>query len=245
MIDDNFISKRLKEVKPGTINVVLRHLKSAFNYAVDHEMVNSNPFLKIKMLKVVKKGREFFTTDDLEKIASVITRQDDHQMMRFLLLTGIRIGELLSLNWSNIHLDQQIIKVLGKGSKLRVIGISADLGILINEIDKRNGSDLVFPGLRSSPNGIMVAFGKRSYPRLASRFKRHFNNAGVMGTLHKFRHTFASHMIMNGVGERALQLILGHESISTTTIYSHLSRNYLKDAMDKIKIDTLLKTQNN
>jgi len=240
LLEDNFINVRLGQVKPGSVNVEIRHLKSAFTYAIGHEYIILNPFKKIKQLKVEKFGEKFFTIDDLKKIDTVINRQDDNQMMWFLILTGMRIGELLSLPWGEIHLNQGIIKVLGKGNKVRIIGISKDLKDLIENIHRDKNAILVFPGMRNSKGNTMEVFGKRSYSRIAKRFKVYFQEAGVEGTLHKFRHTFASQMLMKGVGERALQMLLGHESITTTEIYSHLSNDFLKDIMNKLRVEELL-----
>jgi len=239
LLEDNFINVRLGQVKPGSVNVEIRHLKSAFSYAIEHEYIDSNPFKKIKQLKVEKFGEKFFTVDDLKRIDSVISRQDDHQMMWFLILTGMRIGELLSLPWAVVHFEQGIIKVLGKGNKVRIIGISEDLSDLIDEIPRDDNAILVFPGMRNSKGNSKEVFGKRSYSRIAKRFKVYFQDAGVEGTLHKFRHTFASQMLMKGVGERALQMLLGHESITTTEIYSHLSNDFLKDIMNKLRVEEL------
>lgn len=190
-------------------------------------------------MKVEKIGEKFFTIDDLKRIEAVVTRQDDRQIMWFLILTGMRIGELLSLTWDDIHLDQGIIKVLGKGNKVRIIRINEDLKGLLDQLKADSGDVLVFPGLRNASGNTKTTFGKRSYSRIAKRFKSYFVKAGVQGTLHKFRHTFACRMLMKGVGERTLQMLLGHESITTTEIYSHLSMDFLVDIMNKLTISEL------
>ncbi len=239
LIEDKFITTRLSQVKPGSVNNEIRHLKAAFNYAVEREYVELNPFQRIKQLKVESVGEKFFTVDDLKKIEENINREDDRQLMWFLILTGLRIGELLSLQWSSIHFDQRIIKVRGKGNKVRIVGINEDLLELIHTIPRYDTSDYVFPGMRNAPGETKEPFGQRSYSRIARRFKAYFQKSGVDGTLHKFRHTFASQMLMRGVGERAVQLLMGHESITTTEIYSHLSMDFLSNVMNVLKISDL------
>jgi integrase/recombinase XerC len=239
LLEDAFISIRLKQVKSSSVNVETRHLKSAFNYAVEHEYIESNPFKKIKLLKVERPGKKFFTVDELKRIDDAIIREDDKLLMWFLVLTGMRISEFLSLKWNDIHIEQAIIKVRGKGNKVRIVGISDDLNELLGKFPKYTDSNLLLPGLRNAPGQTMIPYGKRSYSRIRKRFTDYFAEANVQGTLHKFRHTFASQMLMKGVGERTVQMLLGHESITTTEVYSHLTTDFLIQSMNHLRVSEL------
>jgi site-specific recombinase XerD len=238
-IEDEFVSVRLERVKPGTVNNELRHLKAAFNHAVDREYVESNPFLKVKLLKVTKSGSQFFSVEELRKLDKVIDREDYQQIMWMLVLTGMRIGELLDLKWKNIYLEQRLIRIHGKGDKVRIVGISDDLLSIVQGITRYENSEFVFPGLQFISQTEKSAYGKRSYSHLRRKFSEYLDQAGIQGSFHKFRHTFASLMLMRGVSGRAVQMLLGHESITTTELYTHLPNEFLVGVMNTLSISEI------
>jgi integrase/recombinase XerD len=154
-------------------------------------------------------------------------------MLELLYGCGLRVSELTNLKISNLFLEIDFIKILGKGDKERLVPIGSEaikfLRIFIEEIRvhiafKPGKEDFVFLNMRGSPISRVMVF--LIIKNLAKR-------AGINKSIspHTFRHSFATHLIEGGADLRAVQEMLGHESITTTEIYTHLDRDYLRDTI--------------
>jgi integrase/recombinase XerD len=146
---------------------------------------------------------------------------------------GLRVSELINLKLSNLYLNIDFIKVTGKGDKERLVPIGSEaikyLGIYINEHrvhqDIKSGyQDFVFLNRRGAPLSRVMVF---------LIIKELADKTGLTKSIspHTFRHSFATHLIEGGADLRAVQEMLGHESITTTEIYTHLDRDYLRDTI--------------
>ncbi|MEJ7694264.1 tyrosine-type recombinase/integrase, partial [Daejeonella sp.] len=144
-----------------------------------------------------------------------------------------RVSELTGLKISNLHLDIEFIKILGKGNKERLVPIGSEaikfLNIYIHEVRvhvpvKSGKEDFVFLNRRGSPLSRVMVF---------LIIKDLAKAAGITKSIspHTFRHSFATHLIEGGADLRAVQEMLGHESITTTEIYTHLDRDYLRETI--------------
>ena len=213
-------------------------LKSFYNYMLDMDCISKNPCDDIKSPKIPKNLPKFLTEEEVFKLLDIkCTKPIDYRnkaMLEVLYATGMRISELLNLEISNINYIDESIKVMGKGSKERIIPISdvtiKYLKIYIDEyrnfILKNNTSEYVFinyNGKRMSRQGF---FKILKYVCQKSGINKDISP-------HVLRHSFATHLLNNGADLRIIQELLGHENISTTEIYSHISNEKIKDDYSK------------
>lgn len=216
--------------KSKTKSHYLTVLKSFYNYMLDIEVINSNPCSNIKSPKIEKNLPKYLTVEEINKLLDIkLTKPIDYRnkaMLELLYATGMRISELLDLKLSNYYEDDAIIKVMGKGSKERICPIGdltiKYLNIYINEyrnyILKTKQSEYIFinyNGNRMSRQGFFKIIKKICEEK---NIKKEISP-------HILRHSFATHLLNNGADLRIIQELLGHENISTTEIYSHISKD--------------------
>lgn len=220
---------RLDFVKPQTVNCELILLHHFFRYAMDMKYIYSNPTQHIKKIKKpTKKAPRFLTkkeiTDLLRQSSPALSN-----IVRFLLNTGMRWGELRNLEWDDIDWNEKRIHIRikehwsPKGEE-RKIPINHNVQRILKTLPKRSG--WVFTtktGSQVRQQGTWTAF------KLACQ-RAKLDSA----TLHTLRHTFASHLVMAGVDLATVSKLLGHKNISTTMIYSHLSPDHLSQAVEKL-----------
>lgn len=204
-------------------------LKSFFNYMLDLEKITINPCDNIKMPKLEKKLPKFLTEEEVNKLLNVDLRTPidyrNKAMLELLYATGMRISELLDLTLYNYYEEDMCVKVMGKGSKERIIPIGditkKYLNLYINKyrnyILKTKDSEYLFinyNGNRMSRQGFFKILKKQCS----------INHINKEISPHILRHSFATHLLNNGADLRIIQELLGHENISTTEIYSHISK---------------------
>ena len=222
---------RLGFVKPQTVNYELTCLHHFFRYAVEMKYIRSNPTQEIKKIrKPQRKAPRFLTR---EEIARLLTKASPNlnNIIRFLLNTGLRWGELRSLEWEDVDWNERVIHIRikegwsPKGGE-RKVPMNDNVQQILNVLPKTH--QWVFTtktGSQVRQQGTWNAF------KLACR------RAGIEdATLHSLRHTFASHLVMAGVDLATVSKLLGHRDISTTMIYSHLSPDHLQQAVEKLRL---------
>ena len=232
----NFLYKSEETAK--TKSHYLTVLKSFYNCMIDLDRINVNPCENIKMPKIEKKLPKFLTLEEVDKLLNVELREPldyrNKAMLELLYATGMRITELLDLKLSNYYEDDAYVKVMGKGSKERIIPIGditiKYLNIYINEhrnfILKTKQSDYLFVnynGNRLSRQGFFKLLKKLC----------DLNHIKKEVSPHVIRHSFATHLINNVANLKVIQELLGHENISTTEIYTHLSKEKLVEDYSK------------
>ena len=215
-------------------------IKSFFGYLLLEEKIDINPTELIESPKLSKKLPDTLNVEDIEKILSSINIDNfeglrNRAIIETLYSCGLRVSELINITYQNLFLDIGFIKVLGKSSKERLvpIGKSAIKYIkLYNERFRNNmkvkpGNEgylfLNRRGSKISRNMIFIIIKNISDKILLKK----------KISPHTFRHSFATHMIEGGADLRAVQEMLGHESITTTEIYTHLNREYLREVVNK------------
>jgi integrase/recombinase XerD len=148
---------------------------------------------------------------------------------------GLRVSELVGLKRSHLYLDIGFIRVVGKGDKERLIPIGSDaikfIQIYLNEIrvhlpEKKNNEDILFLNRRGFKLSRVMVFYIIKDLALKAEIKKNISP-------HTFRHSFATHLVEGGADLRAVQEMLGHESITTTEIYTHMDRNFLRDTLQR------------
>jgi integrase/recombinase XerD len=219
---------------------IISGVKSFFNYLLIEEKIKLNPTQLIESPKLDKKLPDTLNIDDIENILSSIELNSfegvrNRAIVETLYSCGLRVSELINLSYQNLYLDIGFIKVIGKSSKERLvpIGSSAIKYITIYDKDYRKnikvkaGNDgflfLNRRGSKISRNMIFIIIKK-----IAQKL-----NLEKKISPHTFRHSFATHMIEGGADLRAVQEMLGHESITTTEIYTHLNKEYLREVVKK------------
>ena len=219
---------------------IVSGLKSFFNYLLLEEKIDINPMELIDAPKLVRKLPETLSIQEIEIIINAVDLDSKEGMRNKAILEtlyscGLRVSELVNLKVQNLFLDIGFIKVLGKGMKERLVPIGTKaaecISLYMNEYRK----------------SINISEGFEGYLFINRRGKNLTRNmifiivkdlvkkAGLNKNIspHTFRHSFATHLIEGGADLRAVQEMLGHESITTTEIYTHLNKNYLKEVVNK------------
>jgi integrase/recombinase XerD len=223
---------------PPTQARVLSGLKAFFKYLVLENIINTDPSA---LLESPKTNRKLPDTLNIVEINTIIDAIDlskpggmrNKAILEILYGCGLRVSELTGLRISNLYLDIDFIKILGKGNKERLVPIGSDavkyLRIFIDEIRvhiqvKTGNEDFVFLNNRGNPISRVMVF---------LIIKNLAEKTGIKKSIspHTFRHSFATHLIEGGADLRAVQEMLGHESITTTEIYTHLDRDYLRETI--------------
>ena len=219
---------------------VVSGIKSFFGYLLLEEKIDINPTELIESPKLSKKLPDTLNIEDIEKMLLSINIDNfeglrNRAIIETLYSCGLRVSELINITYQNLFLDIGFIKVLGKSSKERLvpIGKSAIKYIKLynerfrNNIKVKSGNEgylfLNRRGSKISRNMIFIIIKNISDKILLKK----------KISPHTFRHSFATHMIEGGADLRAVQEMLGHESITTTEIYTHLNREYLREVVNK------------
>lgn len=223
---DEFRVEVLNGKKPKIVKNYINILKTALNKAVEWDLIESNPIAKVKPPKTVKTFR-FFSHEEIDEL--LCEAEEPLRTGIFILVsTGMRKGELFHLRWRDVDLKNNKIRIWPygnyspKGKRPRSVPISDNLKqILLRLSEEKDPDDFVFRPFKC-------------IHRLYKRFVALLKKLGMEGTLHDLRHTYASHLAMNGTPIPVIKELLGHSDISTTMIYSHLSPELHKAAVDKL-----------
>jgi len=221
-------------IEASTQSRCLSGIRSFFQYLVFEGKISMDPTVHIKS---PQKGRKLPDTLSLDEINLILEANDmstnegvrNRTMLEFLYGAGLRVSELIGLKLTDVYLDNGFIKVTGKGDKERLVPAGRDafnyLKLYLEHVRpqisvKKSAVNYVFLNRRGSPLSRVMVF---------IICKALAQKAGIQKTIspHTFRHSFATHLIEGGADLRAVQEMLGHESILTTEIYTHLDRAYL------------------
>lgn len=222
-------------IGPVSVSRILSGVRSYYGFLLAEGYVETDPTELLEMPKRPDHLPEVLTVDEVDAMLSVIDRstpegQRDCAIIEVLYGSGLRVSELCGLKLSDLFLDEGFLRVLGKGSKQRLVPVSPSAAKELNlwfahrcHIDIRPGEeDYVFVSPRRGKHlsRITVFHWIRVYAA----------QAGITKTIspHTLRHTFATHLLEGGANLRAIQAMLGHESIATTQLYTHLDRSFLR-----------------
>lgn len=213
-------------------------LKSFFNFLIFENYCQDSPADLIEAPKIGRKLPQILNPNEIEKILDGIELnksqgQRNRAIIETLYGSGLRVSELVEITLSNIFIKENIIRVNGKGGKQRLIPLGSYskkfIQIYIDEIrpfEKIKDEDILF----LNRNGK-----KMSRAMIFTIIRNAAKKVGIKKKIspHTFRHSFATHLLENGADLRTIQLLLGHESIITTEIYTHLDNKHLKKVMEK------------
>jgi len=244
----NRMSTNDKNLKIITQNYHLIALRSFLKYLSKRD-VKSLAAEKIELPKTPARTVEFLDVDDVERLIKAVdeekdqlTRLRDHAILEMLFSTGLRISELTSVKRDNINLKRGEFSVRGKGDKMRLVFLSHKAIESINQYlkERKDNSKALFVrhDAKESVEKQMESMSEKVSgltPRSIQRIiKKYAKLAGIMKkiTPHTLRHSFATDLLTNGADIRSVQELLGHASISTTQIYTHLTNKRLRDVHD-------------
>ena len=229
-LQENNISRRSVARKLATI-------KSFFKFLNREEIIDINPALSIKMPKFEKKLPEFISPEEIEnilKLPQVRTFEGlrDLAILELLYGTGMRLTELINIMDKDLLLAENLVRVHGKGNKDRVIPVGeAAKKVLLEYLEIRPQY-----AEKNVENIFVLKSGKKMYPIAVQRIIKKYLS-GVTNihkkSPHVLRHTYATHLLNAGAGIRVVKDLLGHENLSTTQVYTHLSIDHLKNIYNR------------
>lgn len=220
---------------PKGVLVYLRNLKAAFNRAVEWEMIDSNPFLKIRIKKHQQEKPAVLEEDDLNAIVGHIQNQTIQDLILFARNTGTRLNEAVSATWKNIDFHSRIFTVgdnefTTKNKRQRMIPLRSELMEILNRRynDKNRSQKYVF----NKSNDFRFT---GSY--ISKRFKAAVRKVGLSENIHfhSLRHTFGTELGLRGVPITVIRDLMGHSTVAVTEIYSHTNIDSLKKAIQKLE----------
>ncbi len=224
--EDRFSSK--------TVARRLASVKSFFKYLLKIEEIRNNPTIHVKTPKTPKSLPVYVNEDVVEKLMDAPASDSfiglrDRAMLELFYSTGMRLRELVNINLDDFHTESQLIKVTGKGGKERLIPYGKRA---LSSIEKF----LKFRGIQLSAKEVLVPLfinskGKRISPRTVQRRIKMYLKTVADGERfgpHTLRHSFATHLLSRGADIRAVQELLGHSSLSSTQIYTHIQPGKMK-----------------
>ncbi|MBI3192951.1 MAG: tyrosine-type recombinase/integrase [Ignavibacteriae bacterium] len=229
---ERFIAQKKTEASEWTARKYYIHLASAFQTAIRWNYLVSNPFKKVAKPKTTETMPQYFSKDEMRKLLDTIERVEYRELCLVALYTGLRLGELINLQWSDIDFLNRIVLVRSregfttKSRKNRTVPLNDMVYNLFLNMKESASSELVFHSRGKRLSEIWVSKTFKMYVRKAGLNERlHF---------HSLRHTFASWLVQEGVSLYEVQKLLGHSNISVTQVYAHLQPERLHDTVNKI-----------
>ena len=220
---------------PTSISRIISSIRGYHKFLSGEKIVEENPALTINNPKIPKKLPHVLSEKEISSIIDSIDETSqfyrrDTAMIEMLYSCGIRVSELCSLEISDLFLDDELIRVIGKGSKERLLPIGGKAKTFLNEylihsrnrLNRKTESSFVF----LSRNGKVLT--RAMVNKILNKWTK---SAGITRSIspHMLRHSFATHLLEGGADLRFVQALLGHSDIATTQIYTHLDKHHLKE----------------
>jgi integrase/recombinase XerD len=237
---EGFIYDTAKKVNARSQARIISGLKSFFNYLVFEDYRKDNPLDLIEAPKIGRKLPDTLSEGEINALIGAIDLskpegERNRAMLETLYGCGLRVSELIGLKLSDLYFEEDFIKVTGKGNKQRFVPISPInkkyISIYIDQVRfhmhiPKEAKDILFLNRRGKGLSRAMVF---------TIVKDVANSIGLKKTIspHTFRHSFATHLLENGADLRAIQQMLGHESIITTEVYMHVDRSHLAEVLQK------------
>ncbi|MBP2662165.1 MAG: xerD 2 [Firmicutes bacterium] len=223
----------------STISRNLAAIKSFYQYLVRERHLEKDPAVNLESPKLEKKLPKILSIAEVEELLKQpnsfqSTGLRDKAMLELLYATGIRVSELINLNISDVNLDMGYIKCYGKGAKERIVPLGSIAAKCVQEYISKGRPKLVRTYEESSlfVNHHGNRLTRQGFWKIIKKYALEANITKDI-TPHTLRHSFATHLLENGADLRSVQEMLGHADISTTQIYTHVTKNHLKEVYDK------------
>ena len=220
---------------PASISRIISSIRTYYRFLSSENILNENPVLLINNPKLPKKLPDVLSEKEISLIINAIQEsskfyQRDKAIIEMLYSCGIRVTELCNLEMSNLFIDEDLLRVMGKGNKERLLPLGVRSKKYVNEYIKhsrnshmkKSGSSFVFV----SRNGNQLT---RAMINIILNKWTQVSGLKKSVSPHKLRHSFATHLLEGGADLRFVQALLGHSDISSTQIYTHIDKHYLKE----------------
>lgn len=236
----DFLSEISDFIAPTSQNRIISGIRAFYKYLLIEDIVDTDPTELLEMPKQNRKLPEVLSDQEINLLLDHIDKSTPDGMRNSIMIEtlygcGLRVSELTNLKLSDIFFEEEFIQVIGKGDKQRLVPVN------------KRALDLIKIYITEVRSHVEIKKGNENYVflnRLGTKISRItvFNfikaaaqKAGIKKEIspHTFRHSFATELIQNGADLRAIQEMLGHASITTTEIYTHLDRSFLKDTIEK------------
>lgn len=228
------------ELSAGTQARVISGIKSFYRYLLLEEVIKNDPTELLEAPKLKRALPEFLSVEEVELLLGAIDHstpegQRNRAMLETMYSCGLRVSEVINLQLSNLYLDVGFIRVIGKGNKERLVPIGETAAKQVKLYKdhvrsfvniKQGNEDIVFLNRRGSALSRVMVFLILKDLTIKSGIKKNIHP-------HTLRHSFATHLVEAGADLRAVQEMMGHKSITTTEIYTHLDRTYLRQTLEK------------
>ena len=233
---DYFDAQRQIGIDSATTARYISSIKGFFRYLENNNYIEKNPTEKLTSVKIGRKLPAVLSFHEIEKILDApkvdnVGGLRDKAILETFYSSGLRVSELINLKINDLFFDDEVLRVLGKGSKERIVPLGSSAINWLKEYllhsrplleKKLKSQNFVFLNQKRG-----TKLGRMSIWNIV---KRYADEAGIKKEIHPhtFRHSFATHLLEGGADLRAVQEMLGHADISTTQIYTHVDRNYIK-----------------
>lgn len=237
---EDFVHHMAASLNPRSRARILSGLRGFFAYMVFEGYRKDNPMDLIESPRIGRKLPDTLSVDEIDRVIMAIDRslpegERNRAMLETLYGCGLRVSELLDLRLSDLFFEEGFIKVTGKGSKERFVPISQHnqrcINLYLQEIRPHQAADTSF-----EETVFLSRRGRKLSRAMVFSIVRDLAaKAGLKKNVspHTFRHSFATHLLQNGADIRAIQQMLGHESITTTEVYMHVDRTHLSEVVQK------------
>ena len=217
---------------------IISGIKQFFSYLMLENLINQDPSSLLEQPKLGRKLPEVLSIEEVDLLIGAVNLNSNEgsrnrAMLEVLYSCGLRVSELVNLKFTDLFYDEGFVRVIGKGNKERLVPLSESVGVEIStyqekmrsKLDVKDGHEnFIFLNRRGKQLTRVMVF--IIIKDLAAKI-----NLTKSISPHTFRHSFATHLIEGGANLRAIQEMLGHESIITTEIYTHLDQSFLKEAI--------------
>ncbi len=234
-----FVYEISKSVNARSQSRIISGLKSFFSYLIFEDYRTDNPMELIETPKIGRKLPDTLSLNEIDKLIAAIdlSKEEGHRnkaIIETLYSCGLRVSELVSLKISDLFFDEGFIKVTGKGNKQRFVPIAKSTQNLIEIYQKsirnhlqiyKKDEDTLFLNRRGKQLTRAMIFTIIKNLAIEINLQKNISP-------HTLRHSFATHLLENGADLRSIQMLLGHESITTTEVYVHVDRTHLKNVLD-------------
>ena len=225
-------------LEPTSQSRIISGLKSFFKYLAIEEVISSSPAELLEAPKTRRRLPDFLSVEEIDAMMAAIDLSTpegtrNKAIIEVMYSCGLRVSELVNFKLSQVFFDVGFIKAVGKGNKERLVPIGREAikylqiyleNIRLHILPKKNAEDIIFLNRRGGQlSRVMIFYIIKELTQLAG-IKKNVHP-------HTLRHSFATHLLEGGADLRAIQEMLGHESITTTEIYTHLDRDFLRDTL--------------
>ncbi|MCF6241535.1 MAG: tyrosine recombinase XerD [Bacteroidales bacterium] len=237
-LNADYQEKYDRKISPRSQARIISGIRAFYKYLLMSDKIDTDPSKLLEMPNIGSKLPDFLSVEEIDQIEAAVdlSKPEGHRnraIIETLYSCGLRVSELINLRITDLYFDLEFIKVTGKGNKERLVPVSNKLK---SEIDWYIKSYRVHLDIKKEFENIL--FLNRRGRKLTRNMiflivKELAKEAGIQKNVspHTFRHSFATHLVDGGADLRAVQEMLGHESITTTEIYTHLSKEYLKQTI--------------